>query len=72
MEVERRDGMERERDWWRRQSRREMMSGTLSDFSPGEAHEPTTANTCRFLFSMHLLSACVLYAGSYNGAVNHS
>lgn len=67
MEVERRDGMERdverERDWWRRQSRREMMSGTLSDFSPGEAHEPTTANTCRFLFSMHLLSGLCFIRG---------
>lgn len=73
IEVEKRDGIKRERrDWWRRQRRREMILGTPSDFSPGEAHEPTSANTCRFLFSMHLLSAQCFILGSYNGAVNHS
>ncbi len=71
-----RDGIERdvegERDWWHRQRRREMILGTLSDFSPGEAHKPPAANTCRFLFSMHLLSALCFILESYNGAVNHS
>lgn len=76
IELEKRDGIMRdggrERDWWHRQRRREMILGTPSDFSPGEAHRTTSANTCRFLFSMHLLSALCFILGSYNGAVNHS
>ncbi len=76
IELEKRDGIKRdaggERDWWHRQRRREMILGTQSDFSPGEAREPAAANTCRFLFSMHLLSAPCFILASYNGAVNNS
>lgn len=56
--------MEGGRDWWHRHGTRGMVLG--------EAHGATSANTCRFLFSMHLLSALCFMRDSYNGAVNHS